>query len=60
MAPAGRKKGKVEDKESKIIFSIQMNKLIYNVLKEAAEEEDRSVSKMADILIRKGLFPDED
>jgi len=28
-------------------------------LKDAAEDEQRSVSQMASILIHKGLFPDE-
>jgi hypothetical protein len=59
MAPAGRKKGKVANKPEKVIFSVQINKLDYDELKQAAEDEQRSVSQMASILIHKGLFPDE-
>lgn len=56
---AGRPKGKT-DKPAKTIFSIQMlTSPDYEALKEAAEDEQRSVSQMAAILIHKGLFPDE-
>jgi len=59
MAPAGRKKGKVLNKPEKVIFSIQTSKADFEALQEAAEDEQRSVSQMASILIHKGLFPDE-
>ena len=59
MAPAGRKKGKVLNKPEKIIFSIQMRKIDYDELKQAAEDEQRSVSQMASIILHRGLFPDE-
>jgi hypothetical protein len=59
MAPAGRKKGKVVNKPEKIIFSIQMRKIDYDELKQAAEDEQRSVSQMASIILHRGLFPDE-
>ena len=59
MAPAGRKKGKVLNKLEKVIFSIQMKKIDYDALKEAAEDEQRSVSQMAAILLHRGLFPAE-
>jgi hypothetical protein len=59
MAPAGRKKGKVANKPEKVIFSIQTSKTDFKALQEAAEDEQRSVSQMASILIHKGLFPDK-
>jgi hypothetical protein len=56
---AGRPKGKVNNKPDKVIFSIQMLKIDYEELKQAAEDEQRSVSQMAAILLHKGLFPAE-
>ena len=55
---AGRPKGKT-NKPDKVIFSVQMNKVDHEELKQAAEDEQRSVSQTAAILIHKGLFPDE-
>jgi hypothetical protein len=53
---AGRPPGKT-NKPEKVIFSIQMAKIDYNELKQAAEDEQRSVSQMAAILLHRGLFP---
>lgn len=57
-AAAGRPKGKA-NKPEKVIFSVQTSKTDFEALQEAAEDEQRSVSQMASILIHKGLFPDE-
>lgn len=59
MVRSGRPKGKVANKPEKVIFSIQMLKLDYEELKQAAEDEQRSVSQMAAILLHRGLFPAE-
>jgi hypothetical protein len=57
---AGRPKGSM-NKPAKTIFSIQMlTSPDYEALKDYAEEQQRSVSQSAAILIYKGLFPDED
>ena len=55
---AGRPKGKT-NKPEKVIFSVQMNKVDYEALKEYAEEQQRSVSQSAAILLHRGLFPEE-
>ncbi len=52
----GRPAGKTS-KPEKVIFSIQVKKADYDELKQAAEDEQRSVSQMAAILLHRGLFP---
>jgi hypothetical protein len=59
MTPVGRPKGKSKSTKETVIFSIQTSKSDYTALIEAADNEQRSVSKMAAILLHKGLFPAE-
>jgi len=52
----GRPAGKTNRPE-KVIFSIQTTRQDFNELKNYAEEQQRSVSQMAAILLHRGLFP---